>query len=60
MKSYCIKGEQKWKSQPKIQEKAIDIGTLKLGVDAKSVDELIVRLERSIAAFKQEWYRNER
>lgn len=39
---------------------AIDIGTVKVSIDSQSVDELISRLERSIAAFKQEWYRNDK
>jgi hypothetical protein len=31
--------------------------SLKISIDADSVDEFIVRLERSVAAFKAEWNR---
>jgi hypothetical protein len=36
---------------------SIGDAALKISIDADSVDQLIARLERSLAAFKREWQR---
>lgn len=45
--------------QPCTVQKAMEIGdaTLKIAIDGSSVDQLIGKMERSLAAFKAEWNR---